>query len=387
MNRSILKLVVFLCSFDYPPNDGGIARLCAAVASGLVVKRVPVQVLSQEVTSNHVPDIDHIIDTIRVTRQRPLREFIALSNLRSTRKINVCISGIWYPEGLLAKLAGISHHIVFAHGAELFPPRQPWRRFLWKKLQRHVLENADLVIANSHYTKHLVQHVAPRAKVTALPLAVDHNFYCPQSRIASRNKWQIAPEKRILCSVSRIHRFKGHEVVLEALAALSPDIRETFVYLVAGKGPDLEFLQTLANDLGIADQVRWLGFVADEDLPSLYSAADLFVLPTREMPEEQSVEGFGLVFLEAQACGTTVVGTHTGGIPDAISHDDGGWLIEQDDHRALADILLSLHNDPTHFREMGQKARQRVEREFTWDHYMDRFMAALETGGIHIAPK
>ncbi|PJF32889.1 MAG: hypothetical protein CUN57_03555, partial [Phototrophicales bacterium] len=105
---------------------------------------------------------------------------------------------------------------------------------------------------------------------------------------------------------------------------------------MGGKGPDIEFLKSRATELGVEQNVRWLGFVANEDLPFLYSTADLFVLATRDIPEKRSVEGFGLAFLEAQACGIPVVGTNTGGIPDAVTDGDGGWLIEQDDVEALS---------------------------------------------------
>jgi len=130
--------------------------------------------------------------------------------------------------------------------------------------------------------------------------------------------------------------------------------------------------------------VRFLGFVPEEELPDLYRASDLFVLCTREAAERQEVEGFGLVFLEAQACGTPVVGVRSGGIPDAVKEGEGGWLIEQDDVVALAAILSQLVHDPATFRQMGARARERVERECTWDQYMNRFVGAMELGGIGV---
>jgi len=232
-----------------------------------------------------------------------------------------------------------------------------------------------------------VKEAAPNAQVIPVPLAVDHNQFCPQNSEEARLKWGVDHDKLVLCTVSRIHRFKGHETVLKALASLPIEIRQKFEYLIGGKGSDTAFLQEQSKKLGIENQVRWLGFVSDEDLPSLYSASDLFVLATREIPIERSVEGFGLAFLEAQACGIPVVGTNTGGIPDAISHGDGGWLIEEDNVDQLADILTDLYNDPQKFRIAGERARNRVEREFTWTHYLDRFIAALETKGITVDGK
>ena len=85
---------------------------------------------------------------------------------------------------------------------------------------------------------------------------------------------------------------------------------------------------------------------------------------------------------EAQACGTPVVGTRTGGIPDAVREGEGGWLIEQDDAEGLAGILSRLADSPDEFRSAGRAARARVEREFTWERYMTRFVAELASRGI-----
>lgn len=371
-----------LFSFDYPPNDGGIARLCAQLVKNLAANGVKVHVLSQDSIDN-TSAIDLPVKTTRVTQHRPQREWDALSVLRKSND-EICISGIWYPEGMLAQLAGFKTRIIFALGAELFPPRQRWRQGVWRLLQRFVLERASVVVAISHYTGSLVKKAAPNANVVVVPLAVDINQFFPQDDGRYRARWQIEEDQRVLCSVSRIQRFKGHEIVLEAMARLPPEKLKSFIYLVAGKGPDLEFLQSRAQELAVDSNVRWVGFVADEDLPALYSASDLFVLMTRELPDEQAVEGFGLVFLEAQACGTPVVGTRTGGIPDAIKHGDGGWLIEQDDIADLTRILLELYDDPNVFRIMGDKARQRIVRECTWNQFINQFIAELVTQGIYL---
>jgi phosphatidylinositol alpha-1,6-mannosyltransferase len=84
-----------------------------------------------------------------------------------------------------------------------------------------------------------------------------------------------------------------------------------------------------------------------------------------------------LVFLEAQACGTPVVGTRTGGIPDAVREGEGGWLIPQDDVGALSSIFRRLRQNPESFRSEGGRARRRVLREATWEHYIQRLQALL----------
>jgi phosphatidylinositol alpha-1,6-mannosyltransferase len=248
-------------------------------------------------------------------------------------------------------------------------------------LQRRVLESASLVIANSQYTRQLVSRVAPNARVEAIPLAVDAQRFAPRDRQTVKEKYGVLG-RQVLCTVSRIYPYKGHDIVLRALARLGPADRERIVYLIVGKGPYEPSLRRLAFELQVESNVRWLGFVSEDHLPEVYSASDLFVLCTRDAPEERSVEGFGLVFLEAQSCGTPVVGTRTGGIPAAIENGHGGWLIAQDDEAALTDIIRQLVHSPESFRSVGMQARERVVREYTWDLYLRTFSALLHSVGV-----
>jgi len=369
---------LLLFAFEYPPVSGGIARLCAEIGIGLARNHVNGHVLTQDCAAHVNTDGP---PEIRVSSKRPIREWRAFQRLRKQRRKTPVICGVWYPEGLLTYLAGIRPLILLAHGAELLPPVDRWRRLLWKALQRRVLESASLVIANSEYTRQLVYRVAPNARVETVPLAVDSMRFAPRDRTSAKEKYGVSG-KDVLCTVSRMYRYKGHDVVLRAIASLAPNERERIVYMVVGKGPYEPELRNLAAELGVESNVRWLGFVAEDDLPEVYSASDLFVLCTRDAPEERSVEGFGLVFLEAQSCGTPVVGTRTGGIPAAIQDGIGGWLIEQDDQNALADIIRTLVHSPELFRAAGIQARQRVLRDHSWARYMKRFSSTLKSAGI-----
>jgi phosphatidylinositol alpha-1,6-mannosyltransferase len=371
-------------SFDYPPNDGGVARLAEQIITGLNKRKHPVKVITQAHFDKPQPAIDARVDTVRVIASRPRRELEAFLEVSKLPDDQVIVSGIWYPDGLITHLAGKKRHIVMAYGLELFPPRQKWRQAIWRNLQKKVLESAEIVIAISHYTADLVRQTAPDANVVIVPLAVDHQAFTPQDRATARERWGIAPDQRAICTVARLYEYKGHDVVFQALAKMPAEQRQSFVYLIAGRGAEQALLQEKARQLGVDEHIRWLGFVAEADLPSLYSACDLFALLSRESQEAQAVEGFGLVFLEAQACGTPVVGTRTGGIPDAVTDGDGGWLIGQDDIDALSAILDDLYHHPEQFQQAGEQARARVEREFTADHYIDRLLWALKSKGVHL---
>jgi phosphatidylinositol alpha-1,6-mannosyltransferase len=374
---------VFLYSSDYPPNDGGIARLCAGLAASWpnFISKPGVLYHSRDAAPRIHPSSGDI--GIRIVGPRILREWRSFRFLRRVRDPGFVVCGLWYPDALIALLAGVGPLVILAHGSELMPAAG-WRRSVWRRLLRWVCESADLVVANSSYTRALVLKAAPHSNVAVVPLAVDHQRFCPGDK--ERARAQLGAVGRlVISSVSRLHPYKGHDVVLQALAALPPEQRSQILYLVAGKGPHLTQLQSQSAELGLQESVRFLGFVSDDDLPGLYRASDLFVLCTREHADRREVEGFGMVFLEAQSCGTPVVGTRTGGIPDAVIHNRGGWLIDQNDVPELTSILTHLAGDPAFFREAGSVARQRVIGECTWDHYVGRLQASLEAGGIRVA--
>ena len=314
----------------------------------------------------------------RVTRRRPWSELAALRELRRTGRLAAVICGVWYPEGLLATLAGVRPRVILAHGLELRPTRARWRRRLWRVLMGLVLRRADLVVANSNYTAALVRAFAPGAPVAALPLGVDHLRFRPGDRDAARRHLALPADKRVVVTISRLILYKGHSLVFKALAAMPAAAREEIVYVVAGQGRDMVALRAEAQALGLGRVVRWLGYVPEPDLLHLYQSADLFVLCPREDPDQPDVEGFGLVFLEAQACGVPVVGTRTGGIPDAIKEGCGGWLIDQDDVGALTVILARLAEDLEGLHEMGRAARQQVEGACTLERYLGGFVDLLE---------
>jgi phosphatidylinositol alpha-1,6-mannosyltransferase len=308
-----------------------------------------------------------------------LRDLAMLRALRRQPRHATLVATVWNPEATLAWMAGRSGQLwVMAHGNEVMPYPRGLKHVLRGWLRRRVLASARGVVCNSHYTQQLVRSICPAARTSVIPLGVDPARFCPATdKLAARRSLALPPADRIVLSVCRMDAYKGIDTILRAIAGLPLAHRRRMAYVVAGKGRDLPRVQALAVQLGIAENVRWLGYVDEKTLPSLYACVDLFVLCTREDKSARGVEGFGLVFLEAQASGVPVVGTRAGGIPDAIVEDQGGWLIGQDDEEALGRMLVRLIDDPGSFAEQGRLGRARVERECSWDEYVVRFAAAI----------
>ena len=373
---------VVIFSFDYPPHDGGISRLCAAIAHQIASDSHHLLTLTEDAKISDGPQ-SPTPKVIRVTTLRPLRELAALWKLLTLPRNALIVSGIWYPEGLLALLARRRRTVILAHGLELRSSASRFKRWLRARLLTAVCRSARVVVTNSEYTGRLVAAAVPEARVVAIPLGVDHLRFTPDRDLTVRDAYAPA-ECFLIGTVARLHSYKGHDVILNAIAALPGSLRAQIRYLIAGVGPYRAAIERCIADLGLDQQVRFLGYVKEEELPRLYRAMDLFVMCTREHTDTPEVEGFGLVFLEAQACGTPVVGTRTGGIPDAIRHGEGGWLIEQDDVAALTSILSRLISDRCALRAAGIAARRRVEHECTWEIYYRRFLAGLAENGLAI---
>lgn len=359
------NLIIF--SYDFPPSDGGIARLCQEISVGSLKYYNKVIVLTRKKDGISKPyNSTDRINIKEVDSRRgycEIQSYKFLKAIKNKRNYDI-LCGLWHPEATITLLAGFKNVYILAHGTELLAGNSNLRCQLWLPLYaKRVLKKAKLVIANSCYTEQLVKRVSPKANSMALPLAVNHNFFRPKKKKKD--------DFLNICTVSRIHKFKGHDLILKTIANLPIDYQSKIRYNIAGTGNYLDSLKKLVEEFGLNDIVRFFGFVPDDALPDFYNANDLFILCTRETESSTAVEGFGLVFLEAQACALPVIGTRTGGIPDAVKDGDGGWLIEQDNEEELSCLLKKLIDQTSTVQDMGIKARLRVEKEATWEHYCD----------------
>jgi phosphatidyl-myo-inositol dimannoside synthase len=368
---------IAIVSYDYPPNDGGISRLASTVARRLGQAGGDVCVLTLRAADKGRSRPE--VRTFEIPSGRTRRDWCCFSFIRRLSSDAVVVTTVWNPEGTLAWIAGRRDLIILAHGNEVMP-YPPGLRFRFKQwLRARVLAAARRVVCNSRYTEGLVRRACPEARTVVITPGVDAERFQPLVHGKdARKRFRLPVDRRILLSVSRLDAYKGHDVILGALAGLPRAIRSRLHYVVAGRGGHMVELQALACDLGIGDCVTWLGFVEDADLATLYACADLFVLCPREDPSARGVEGFGMVFLEAQAAGVPVLGTRAGGIPDAVVEGRGGWLVDQDDTAAVSGHLQRLTADISSFSEQGMRGRQRAVTEASWDTYTTKLLAVID---------
>jgi phosphatidylinositol alpha-1,6-mannosyltransferase len=293
------------------------------------------------------------------------------------------------PEGYIANLLGWRFGlptVVFAHGEEISPhlptaPRHKRRRLtaamkrrsLWRTYHR-----ADLIIANSRFTRGLLLEGGVAAeKVAVVHPGTDPERYRPLPRDDALARCLGLDGRRVLLTVGRLTWRKGQEVVLRALPAIRQAVPNV-VYAMTSDGPRGPEIKDLARTLGLDEAVRFLGEVPFDMLPALYNLSDVFVMPSRVSPQTQDLEGFGIVFLEANACGLPVVGGRSGGIPDAVAEGETGLLVDGMQPDEVAAACVRLLRDQDLARAMGAKGRERVLREFTWDHAAARVRTLVE---------
>jgi phosphatidylinositol alpha-1,6-mannosyltransferase len=282
------------------------------------------------------------------------------------------------PLALAGPALGALRYAVVLHGAEVtVPGRLPGSR----QALAAVLARASLAVCAGGYPAAEARRVARTRMppVVEVPPGVDIDRLRPlaaPARRKARAALGLPPEGPLVVSVSRLVPRKGMDVLIDAAAALVPSFPGLTV-AIAGGGRDRDRLAARVRALGAP--VRMLGQVSDDDLPRLYGAADVFVMACRDRWFGLEQEGFGIVFLEAAACGVAQVAGRSGGADEAVVHGETGLVVDDpSDPGHVAGALRRLLTDDGLRRRMGKAARRRVERGFAWDVLAHRLAAALQ---------
>ena len=256
-------------------------------------------------------------------------------------------------------------YLVICHGLELvyslkgLPKR--WRK---KDVQR-----AFMLITNSRPTGELARIVCGKEiGYTVLNPGIDPNSCrepSSQQLLAKRVELGLPEASFVLLSVGYLTKRKGFDLALQAFAELRHEFPGLY-YLIAGDGPERDYLKQLAHVLGADSKIRFIPKADDEEKWLLYGLSDLFIMPNRTL-EGSDWEGFGIVFLEAALAGKPSLGGNNGGVPDAVVHGSTGLLVNTCDYLETKEALASLIRDQAKRKQMGEAARQRVLKSFTWD--------------------
>jgi glycosyltransferase involved in cell wall biosynthesis len=274
-------------------------------------------------------------------------------NLIISSHLNFTVVAYW-----LKQLTGIPYWAV-AHGVDAWNITNP--------RLKTALFHADRILAVSEYTRDRLlneQNLEP-AKISLLPNTFDDRIFHikpkPQHLL---NRYGLQAEQPIILTVARLdsnEQYKGYDQILRALPEIRCHIPDVH-YLIVGKGSDRTRIQQLINQLHLQDCVTLTGFIADAELCDHYNLCDVFAMPSKG-------EGFGIVYLEALACGKPTVGGDRDGAIDALAHGELGALVNPDDVEAISKTLIQILQGtyPNRIVYQPEILRQQVIEKFGFE--------------------
>ena len=365
------------------PTKGGTAVWAAEVYRRLGGKEIHIVTAevphSEEVDATH-PNTIHRLNLKRVPWLKPeslgmyAKFFFKSMVLALAHRFEAVHAFRALPEGLVAWLVArltFRRVVIYAHGEEL----TTWGKGGKYKAMRFALRHANTVIANSDFTRNeLVTMGVSEEKIALINPGVDTERFHPNLPTEDlKATVGLQPGQKLILSVGRLSRRKGFDMVILSLPELAKrgiDVR----YALIGIGEDQAYLDKIARDSGVAGRVHMLGHVSSDDLPRWYNACDVFAMPNRAINGD--TEGFGMVFLEAAACGKPALAGNAGGTGAAVVEGRTGLRINGEQ---LDDVINALEHLLDHGgRNMGQNGYHRAQESFSWEK------VAAKTHDIHL---
>lgn len=357
----------------YLPTKGGTAVWFDEVyrrLGGKDIHVVTADVPGAAEHDRHHPNTVHRLGLKRVPWLRPesllmYLKFFGLSLwLALTRRFDAIHAGRALPEGFVAWLvARLTFHrvVIYAHGEEL----TGWGKGNKYRAMCFALRHADTVIANSDFTRETLLGMGVAAgRITLIHPGVDIERFQPGLPCQDlRDHLSLGPDALLLLSVGRLSRRKGFDTVIKCMPSL---LQEGFNvhYAIIGIGEDQAYLEDLIARNACGGRVHLLGHVAMEDLPRWYNACDVFVLANREINGD--TEGFGMVFVEAAACGKPALAGAAGGTGSAVKEGETGLRVLADSVDPVLEALKTLLKDATLRQRYGLNGLNRAREALSW---------------------
>ena len=366
---------VLVVTNDFPPTLGGIQTYVrdylAALTEHASIRAANIVVFASTQDKEQAEKFDAQVGYTVVRWRRK----IMLPTPATARKMIQLIKQhkidtVWFaaaaPLAVMApqaRKAGATRVVASTHGHEV-----GWSMFPGARgVLRHIGKNVDALTFVSRYVRGRIANVfGPNVAWEPMPGGVDTGVFRPQiaMRDVLRERYGIA-DKRVIVAVSRVVPRKGQDTLVRVIPQIVAAVPDAHL-VIAGPGEYAAELEVLAGELGVAEHVTFTGAVQYEELPSHYAMGDIFALPVRTQGSGLSVEGLGIVFLEAQAAGLPTVAGNGGGAPETVIDGVTGRVVDSRDDGDVAACLIALLNDATHANALATAGRDRVKRAWQW---------------------
>ena len=290
------------------------------------------------------------------------------------------IKTVWFgaaaPLALMAKqlrTSGATNIIALSHGHEIWWAKIP----ILKQLLRKIIKDIDHLGYLGQFTKSEIVKVSNQIdKFVQIAPGIDTQHFMPKSARADLIKKYRLEDRRVIVSVGRLVHRKGQDRLIEAL----PKVLKSFpdaVLLLVGEGPIKQMLKNTAKQLGVTNHVIFAGRVQHIDLPDYICLGEVFAMPVRSRFAGLEVEGLGIVYLEASACGLPVVVGNSGGATDAVIDGVTGALVDGSDIDQIADAVCKLLTDQSRAKAMGLAGRGWVIENWQINTWSEKFNKLL----------
>lgn len=368
-----------LITLDFPPSYGGVAtyyhHICKNLPSDKVVVVAPEHpkakifdqtqryaIIRKNLANNLAkPKLLKIFDTLKW-----MSAIKFLTEIIKNHDIELLQVGQILPLGTVALALKTKYnipYIFYAHGLDITLPQKIYHK---KKLMRKIIANASGIVANSNFTKDEL------VKLGANPEKIIVVYPCPNLEPEQISEWIIKEikeaheliDKKIILTVGRLVKRKGHDMVIKALPDILKRVPDA-IYVIVGNGPYRKKLERLVGDMKLGNHVKFVGEVPDNQLKAYYEISDVFVMPARQL-ENGDVEGLGIVYLEANAFSKPVIGGRSGGVPEAILDNRTGILVDPLDEAEIANQTTKLLQDKTLAERLGIQGLERISEFFDW---------------------
>lgn len=294
-----------------------------------------------------------------------LRTFLQLRKLIKAHRVDQLHCGRCLPEGVMAYIIWLVYRVpykCFIHGEDVETAALS-RELSW--MLRKVFSKASTLICNSQNSANILldKWQVPESKVIVLHPGVDATRFVPAPKNDITKRSLGWDDKTVILTVGRLQKRKGQDMIIKALPAIIKQ-EPNVLYAIIGDGEQRKSLISLADELGVAEHVMFMGEVSDNEMIQSYQQCDIFALPNRTIGND--IEGFGMVLVEAQACGKPVIAGDSGGTSETMVKGETGFIVDCSTPEPLAKQMIHLLSSPHLMSELQINARKHIEDNLDW---------------------
>jgi phosphatidylinositol alpha-1,6-mannosyltransferase len=374
---------ILLVTNDFGPRAGGIETFVIGLLERIKGHEVTVFTSQQGDTSVYDQQwIDKF--GVRVIRDQSKillpswRVTRAAKKIVAAKNINVVVFGAAAPLALMSpslRKSGVKKIIALTHGHEVW-----WAKiFPFRLAIKRIGKNVDHLTYLGEFTRQAISKPLTRKSTTEMVKiapGIDTAHFIPQPDAMQKRKELGLQDKKIIISVGRLVHRKGQDNLIQAMPAVLKKIPNAHLLLV-GEGPYRKHLEKLVLKSSLEQNVTFAGRIMYDRLPSYLSAADLFAMPSRSRFFGLEVEGLGIVYLEASACGIPVVAGNSGGAPDAVLEGVTGLCVDGTNIEQITAAIVEICSDAERASHMGAAGRNWIVNQWRWDIWSKEFNALL----------